>query len=322
MSWQDKARHKKRLKRRGFPIHGYVGPNGHGKSLAMVYDTLPSLDAGRPVLSTVRLLDFRNPRDCEGGARCDDPEGHALITRRVWFDEEAGQLRRAEVDSGRVHQAAHPFYVPFRDYRQLMSWRDGDVLMDEVTGVASSRESKNMPAPVANMLVQLRRRNIALRWTAPAWGRADVIMREVTQAVTLCLGYFPTRAKVEPGSPPQLWGQRRGFRFSTFDAALMDEFEAQRASDAEPEFSQLMWRPAGLATGAYDTGDDVSSLGWAMESGVCIGCGGRRSIQKCGCSDHGGTDSAAEHEAIALASEVEAAEVGPAWLPDLSIVRS
>ena len=43
--------------RRGFPIMAYVGPNGGGKSLAMVKDTVPSLRAGRRVLSTVRLLD-------------------------------------------------------------------------------------------------------------------------------------------------------------------------------------------------------------------------------------------------------------------------
>ena len=47
--------------RRGLPIHAYVGPNGGGKSLAMVNDTIPSLDAGRPVLSTVRLIDWRAP---------------------------------------------------------------------------------------------------------------------------------------------------------------------------------------------------------------------------------------------------------------------
>jgi hypothetical protein len=43
----------KRARRRVMPIHGYVGSNGGGKSAAMVWDTLPSLLAGRRVLSGV-----------------------------------------------------------------------------------------------------------------------------------------------------------------------------------------------------------------------------------------------------------------------------
>jgi len=282
--WQDNLSRKARMRRRGFPIHAYVGPNGHGKSLAMVYDTLPSLASGRPVLSTVRLLDYLNPRPCDGGAACDDPANHFVRRRLSWIDEDTHQLVTIERATDEVHPAAHPFYVSFRDYSQLMEWRDGDVLMDEVTGVASSRESKNMPVQVANYLVQLRRRNVALRWTAPAWGRADIIMREVTQAVTLCLGSWSQRPPRVPGQPAVLWGQRRLFQLSTFDAAVMDEFEARRAVGIEPDVRQWFYRPSSVAGGAYDTRDAVTSLGWANEAGMCISCGGRRSIPKCGCT--------------------------------------
>lgn len=44
-------------RRRTVPICGYIGLNGHGKSLAMVRDTLPTLAEGGKVLSTVTLLD-------------------------------------------------------------------------------------------------------------------------------------------------------------------------------------------------------------------------------------------------------------------------
>lgn len=44
-------------KRRSVPICGYIGLNGHGKSMAMIRDTLPTLAAGGKVLSTVVLLD-------------------------------------------------------------------------------------------------------------------------------------------------------------------------------------------------------------------------------------------------------------------------
>lgn len=44
-------------KRRAVPIMGYIGTSGHGKSASMVRDTLPSLAMGRPILSTVEILD-------------------------------------------------------------------------------------------------------------------------------------------------------------------------------------------------------------------------------------------------------------------------
>jgi len=45
------------LKRRNAPVRGYCGLNGHGKSFAMVRDTLLGLALGNRVLSTVEILD-------------------------------------------------------------------------------------------------------------------------------------------------------------------------------------------------------------------------------------------------------------------------
>jgi hypothetical protein len=258
----DRPRARARGRRRSFPIHGYVGPNGTGKSAIMVYDTLPSLRAGRPVLSTVRLLDFENPREC------DDPlctySSHGLPG----------------------HLAAHPLYVPFTSYTQLLAWRDGDVLMDEVTGVASSRESGSMPVQVANFLSQLRRRNIALRWSAPAWGRADKIIREVSQGVTLMSASMPRLAPPTDDGTPRLWHQRRLFCARTYDPVRMDEFEAHRAEDIPHEVIAFYWGPRSTMFRAYDTLDAVTSLGWASESGMCMHCGGKRALAKCDCEDH------------------------------------
>jgi hypothetical protein len=242
--------------RRGVPIHAYIGHNGGGKSLAAVYDSLLSLAAGRPVLSTVRLLDTEHPRPCPG---CNDP-AHA-----------AG------------HQAAHPLYVPFHDFRQLLTWRDGDVFMDEVTGIASSRESAGMPVQVANYLPQLRRRNVVLRWTSPAWARADKIIREVTQGVTVCSGHLAVRRETPPGQAPRLWLDRRLFRWRTFDASAFDEYTRHAADRLRPMVSQWFWRPGSLAETAYDTFDPVLALGTASEAGLCMVCGGRRTHPKCGC---------------------------------------
>lgn len=228
----------------------------------MVYDTIPSLLSGRPVLSTVRLLDFLNPRLCEHPSpkACDDPVGHL-----------AG------------HKQAHPLYVRFSDYAQLLDWRDGDVLMDEVTGIASSRESSSMPVQVANYLVQLRRRNVALRWSAPAWGRADKIIREVSQGVTLLSASLPQPTPPTDDGTPRLWLRRRLFCARTYDPTQMDEFESHRADDVKAEVTAYYWGPGSLMFRAYDTLDAVTSLGWANEAGLCMACGGKRSHRQCKC---------------------------------------
>ena len=93
----SKQAERARDRRRSYPIHMYVGRNGAGKSLAAVYDTLPDLEAGRPCLSTVRLLDYKNPRPCDDPT-CED----------------------ATHDSENVHAAAHPLYVPFTQWGQLL----------------------------------------------------------------------------------------------------------------------------------------------------------------------------------------------------------
>jgi hypothetical protein len=294
----DRAGARARLKRRAFPIHSYHGPNGTGKSAIMMYDTIPSLDCGRRVLSTVRILDFRDPHLC--GEReydvCDDPANHELIPAADF--ELLVDLRFEAAGSGarrrrtlpplppRWHAAAHPLYVRFEGYEQLMSWRDGDVLLDEVAGVASSRDAMTgMPTQVANLLMQLRRRNIALRWTSPAWARADKIIREVTQAVTLMAGFAPVGAPPAHDGSPTLWSRKRLFEARTFDASMIEEFTARRTLDVRPDIKAWYWAPGSLMFSAYDTLDPVVALGWANSAGLCIGCGGKRTIRKCDCPD-------------------------------------
>lgn len=243
--------------RRAWPIHAYVGANGSGKSAGAVWDTLPTLEQGRPVLSTVRLLDYGDPRPCPG---CDLP------------------------GCERGHAAAHPLWVPFRDWTQLLDAEHCDVIMDEVTGVASSRESQSMPSVVANFLVQLRRRDVVLRWTAPNWARADKIIRECTQAVTYCRGLMPTTAVDDDGD--RMWRHRRLFRWKTYDAADFDEFTEGKRTDVKPHVSDWHWGPGSPAFAAYDTLDAVMSIGTVTDGGRCVACGGRRRVAECSCPDY------------------------------------
>jgi len=225
-----------RDRRRQVPIHAYIGENGGGKSLAMVHDTLPSLAAGRRVLSTVRLLD---PATGE----------------------------------------PHASYERLTDWGQILDAEHCDVLFDEVVGIASARESQGLPVQVANLLVQLRRRDVVLRWSAPAWARADKIIRETTQAVTLCKGHLGKR----DSDSPRMWAQKRLFKWRTFDAFAFDQMTTGQI-DKQPSSSVAwFWGPRSLAFSSYDTLDAVERVGDVLDSGRCVHCGGRKVIPRCSC---------------------------------------
>jgi len=229
--------------RRSFPIHAYVGPNGGGKSLAMVKDTLPSLDRGRRVLSTVALLDSTTGKP-------------------------------------------HPLYDRFEDWDQLLDAENCDVLMDEMVGIAGSRESAKLPVQVQNILVQLRRRNVVLRWTAPAWGRADKIIREVTQSVTECRGYFATRNVIREGGEAdavRLWAPKRLFNFRTYDCIDFEDWTTGKRDRATPLVKEWFLGSGSRVFESYDTLDAVTRVGDTLDSGQCAICAGIRRPKACSC---------------------------------------
>jgi len=279
---------KKRAARRGWPIMGYVGPNGSGKSAAMVWDSLPSLEAGRPVLSTVRLLDYQNPRPCEGCEVCAD-----------------GVVEHAQ---------AHPLWIPFTSWDQLLEAEHCDLLLDEVTGVASSRESMGMPAAVANTLVQMRRRDVAVRWSAPSWARADKIIRECSQAVCYARGYLPVAAQDENGD--RIWRNRRFFKWSTYDATQFEDFTVGKREQLRPLSVDWHWGPKSPVFAAYDTFDAVLSIGMVTDAGRCYTCGGSRRPHDCFCPDyvHRKAD-AKEAAAVAARARPEAEHADPGAAP-------
>lgn len=235
---RDKV-HKSSQRRRSYPIHAYIGANGGGKSLAAVYDSLPTLAAGRYVVSTVRLLDPATG-------------------------------------------LPHPLWIPLDSYRMMLDAERCDLILDEVTGVASSRESMGMPPAIANRLVQLRRQDVALRWTAPAWARSDRIIRECSQAVTLCQGFRGEHIADADGD--RMWTAKRWFLWRTYDAATFDEWTTYRKEKIKPVARQFFRRPGSVAERSYDTFDAVLSLGAVTESGSCMECGGTRRRPQCSCA--------------------------------------
>lgn len=229
--------------RRQKTIHGYIGANGHGKSLAMVHDTLSSLARGRTVLSTVKLLD---PATGE----------------------------------------AHPSYERLTDWSQILEAEHCDILFDEVLGIANSRASQGMPQQVQVLLNQLRRRDIVLRWTAPAWTRADIIIREVSQAVTICRGYLPKDFSEDQGAGVKAWRARRLFRWQTYSAIDFSTMTDSKTVKVGPELTRWFWGPGSEAFSSYSTLDAVERVGEVLDAGTCAHCGGTRARKKCTCDDH------------------------------------
>jgi len=262
--------------RRAVAVHCYAGSNGHGKTLGMVFDTLPDLDAGVPVLSTVRLTDWRDPRPCRG-VRDSIHEGDGLPC-------DVSDVSCDGDHSG--HLVAHPSYIPLRSFGQLMRLRKGVVLLDEITSSFGSRDTMGLPKPVITTIQQLRKSDRVVRYTSPAYMNTDILLRRVTLGLTLCRGYFPARL------PGRQWRSNRGFRWLTYDAKRIEDFsESDRASQerngrkrsarVRPEVMGLHWGPASGVFDAFDTFGEVAMLGSSDESGTCYECGGSIARRKC-----------------------------------------
>lgn len=263
-----------RIKRRAFPIHCYVGRNGSGKSLTAVWDTLPTLEAGRPVLSTVRLLDYENPRPCEGF------ESEA-VNRQPCSDPMHGRPD---------HMQSHPYYLPFRSWVQLLEFQHGDILMDEITGVADSDEGASLPSAVKNKLPQLRRDDIPVRITSLNWIRVHKRIREACQAVTRCVGSMPAPRSAAFGEG-RVFRPKRLIHQGTYDSQSLptDDHTASAYEKADRLSRGRLWTPDCVAINAYDTFAPVMTVGTVTDTGRCAYCGGSRRAPECSCSDYQAT---------------------------------
>lgn len=189
----------------------------------------------------------------------------------------------------------HPLYERLTDWSQLLEASHCDVIFDEVLGIASSRSSQGMPTQVTVLLNQLRRRDITLRWTAPAWSRADVVIRECTQSVTVCRGFLSAAARNVPGEEQvRQWRPKRLFHWSTYNALDFSTWSDSKEGKLEREVSTWFWGPSSEAFRSYNTLDSVERVGEVLDSGTCAYCGGHRARPKCSCGDeaHPGRHSA------------------------------
>ena len=180
----------------------------------------------------------------------------------------------------------HPLYTPFTAFRQLDDFFDGDILMDEITGIMDSHDSA-MPKRVRKLLPQMRRRRVLVRWSGIDWDNSNRRLRQMTQAVTVCRGYLPLRNSGE------MWSPNRLFRLKTYDAQkMMRSEDAQVLSKTAPLVGSKgprirkpsclvkeWWRGSGsLAFDSYQTMGLVLSV-----DGGCPDCGGRIPETVCKC---------------------------------------
>jgi len=180
----------------------------------------------------------------------------------------------------------HPLYVRFEHWSQLEAFENGDILLDEVTGIMDSRDS-GMPKKVRKKLPQMRRAGCPIRWTGIDWDNSDRRLRQITQAVTMCRGYVPNgdldRADGQ-ATAISMWRPNRLFLFTTYDATTLAQSEDGRQLTSEDDKKrrarvmttgrffkrELVWGPGSLAFDCYNTLGAVDSI-----DNSCERCGGR-----------------------------------------------
>jgi hypothetical protein len=295
----------------------FVGPNGSGKSLAAVASCLTTLggvgwdciDVDHRHHSTFRehiagceecsaqLWRFRRasvtadlaPFLCPGG-----------LDALAWGDHGERFIYSTVVlldDDGRDHER----FRPLVDYRQLIALEHCDVLFDEVAGVSDASDSGAVPVQVVNWLHQLRKRDVRLRVTTPAYSRCSKPIRQVAQVVVDARSFFPVRR-----ASGRLWRPRQGFIFVAYDAFAFEDFTSAtvRAAEGQKRKTRMgravLWRPGSEAERRYNTLGQVLALGHVTESGMCSNCGGTRAKPKCACDV-----ALDDHQAYEIEEKVE-----------------
>lgn len=289
------------------PVVVFVGLNGAGKSLAAVASLLPILKGQQWKCSNVHHNHHRPFRQhaawCEHcqvtnavhAGRCDEG-AHLLAANSTGVRHVLSTCRLTDRDG-----FDHPLWVPFTDYRQLLTFEHGEVFMDEVAGISDASGSATMPVQVINHLHKLRHFDVTLRVTTPAFARCSLPIRQTCQVVVHCRSFLAeTRSKDR-----RRWRSRKAFLFSAYDATAFEDFTAGKRDKLKPLARGGLWRPGHPSMYAFDTLDQVLALGHVSDAGMCMVCGGTRARPKCACA----TDVEAGAQQLEVVEEVSRAGV-------------
>lgn len=171
----------------------------------------------------------------------------------------------------------HPAWRPVDCWDSLLSARNGLVWLDEVTGVLGARDTMGLPPEVLDRLVQLRRRNVRVVWTAPSWRHADTVLRSVTQRV------YVVRAVVRTGGGVDSWPVTHVSRVKGWAPDDLSEDDGSPSERARPVYRGWLYPSRSRYRHHYDTHAPVLRLGHLTSRGTCSVCGGRRSVPACKC---------------------------------------
>lgn len=258
-----------------FPVRAFVGPNGGGKTLAMVeLLALPAWSKGKLVVSNFPMF----PEALGYPA-----ELHQRLDRR-WAD-------LVTIGTCQEVNPCEPGWCP----HSSTAGRPCVLLLDEMSAVFPSRQSQSTPHQLVSTFNQLRKRDVILGWAAPDWMRCDTFVREVTRSVTECRGFwrdpivrryppslrqrFPRAARGDDGKRQHItsgWPPNRILRWETYRADDFDEWSSGQRDKRKPDGRRWYWRTLGLAQHAYDTLAGCDPFDHLDHLGSCVICGGKR----------------------------------------------
>lgn len=164
----------------------------------------------------------------------------------------------------------HPLFEKFTSWEQLHEFRDGDILLDEITGIMDARDS-GMPKHVRRLLPQMRRRNVMVRWTGIDFDNTDRRLRQLSQAIVRCRGHFPNTALIRANGQTDavsMWAPNRLFVLTTFDSQTLTQTsdsqalteDSARKRKAKVLNREFVYGPRDLAFQCYNTLDAVSAV--------------------------------------------------------------
>lgn len=284
-------------------IQAYVGSNGGGKTLAAIeLSVTPAVEEGRVIVANcgLEVPNFKRLGSWRDIPRLGEHFENDGVPCLLGDRQERLEPRTLTEFEERL-DAGYELW-------SLTANRPALLLLDEIASCMPSRSFSSMPTQLQRQLNQMRKPDVTVVWTAPNWARCDVILREVTQEVTVCRGYAGDRWVREPQRalwPKPLldengekiptnrkWRPHRLFKWHTYDAIEFENFTADDQHRIKPVAKRWYWRPAHNAQFVYRTRESVGLLDHLDDNSNCIGCGGKRTAPKCSCTfgdhdDHG-----------------------------------
>lgn len=197
----------------------------------------------------------------------------------------------------------HPLARMLNSYHEIAQLRHCTLILDEISSAFPSRQAMSLPPDLVRLLHQMRKPDVDVVWTAVNWSRADSVLREATNNVTICKGKLNDKWQRENEIPPfyqpnpkrktddngkplrrtETWKANRLFTWKTYDARAFDEFSIHVMKTLRPQQTDRYWRPWHDDDWMYDTMQEVPMLDNMDDIGPCPNCGGTRRRPACHC---------------------------------------